>query len=250
MCRSVRKDGVPLDAESKTPGTEFFHALLHDLKGPLARVRILCELLARRAGKQDPEMETLVGHVGASAAAAETVLEGVRRYAEALDRPYRPTRFDLSVALDSAQAFLASSIAGSGATIERGPLPLVWGDMAQLSTLFQELISNSLQFRATDPPYIQIASLDTDPAYWVVTVTDNGLGIPPTATDRIFRPFGKASPRSGAGMGLAICRRIVEVHGGTIMATPRSEGAEIRLLLPRQSDDHPFTAKSDLSKNH
>jgi signal transduction histidine kinase len=224
---------VPSAAESEGPGAEFLHALLHDLKGPLARVRILCELLARRAGKPDPEMESLVAQMGLSAAAAETVLEGVRRYAEALDRPYRPTRFDLSVALDSAQAFLASSIAGSGATIERGPLPRVWGDMIQLGALFQELISNSLHFQAADPPFIRIASLDTDPAYWVVRVTDNGSGVPAATMDRIFRPFGKASPSSGAGMGLAICRRIAEVHGGAIGATPQSEGTEIRLLLLR-----------------
>jgi signal transduction histidine kinase len=229
----VLKDGLPPDAELQSPSPEFLHSLLHDLKGPMARIRILCELLGRRAGKPDPEVETLLGQVGASAAAAEVVLEGVRRYVEALDRPFRPTRFDLSVALDSAQAFLASSIQASGATIEPCPLPGVWGDMVQLSTLFQELISNSLRFRATDPPFIRVASLDTDPAHWVVTVTDNGLGIPAATVDRIFRPFGKASPHSGAGMGLAICRRIAEVHGGAIAAAPRAEGAEIRLLLPR-----------------
>jgi signal transduction histidine kinase len=232
---SVPKDGLPLDAELGSPGAEFLHALLHDLKGPLARVRILCELLARRTGKADPELETLVAQVGLSIVAAETVMEGVRRYAEALDWPYRPTRFDLNVALDSAQAFLAPSIAGSGATIERGPLPRVWGDMVQLSALFEELISNSLHFQAADPPFIRISSLDTDPDQWLLIVTDNGLGIPPTAIDRIFRPFGKASPRSRAGVGLAICRRIAEVHGGAIGVAPRSEGAQIRLSLPRES---------------
>jgi light-regulated signal transduction histidine kinase (bacteriophytochrome) len=230
---AVPKDSVPPDAESESPGAEFLHALLHDLKGPLARVRIFCELLARRAGNPDPEIETLVRQVGTSTAAAETVLEGVRRYAEALDRPYRPARFDLNIALDSAQAFLASNIAGSGATIQRGPLPSVWGDMVQLSALFQELISNSLRFQAADPPVIRIASFDTQPAHWMVTVTDNGSGISAATVDRIFRPFGKASPNSGVGMGLAICRRIAEVHGGAIGVTPRSEGAEIRLLLPR-----------------
>ncbi|HEY7392991.1 MAG TPA: HAMP domain-containing sensor histidine kinase [Bryobacteraceae bacterium] len=227
------QDGALQDAELESPGSEFLHALLHDLRGPLARVRILCELLRRRAGNQDPEVETLVGQVGASAAAAETALEGVRRYAEALDRPYRPTRFDLNAALDSAQAFLAASIAASGASIERGSLPSVWGDIVQLSALFQELISNSLRFPGVDRPVIRIASLDSDPAHWVVTVTDNGTGIPETAVHRIFRPFGKASPQSGAGMGLAICRRIAEVHGGGIGVAPRTEGAEIRLLLPR-----------------
>ncbi len=227
-------------AQSESPGAEFLHALLHDLKGPLARVRMLCQLLVRHAGKPDPEMETLVAQVGVSAEAAETVLEGVRRYAEALDRPLRPTSFDLDVALHSAQSSLAPSIAGNGATIESGPLPRVWGDLVQLSALFQELLSNSLRFRAADPPVIRIASLDTDPANWVIAVTDNGLGIPPAAVDRIFRPFGKVSPNSGAGMGLAICRRIAEVHGGAIYAAPRTEGAEIRLSLPRpRSEPRP-----------
>lgn len=199
----------------------------------MARVRILGELFARRAGGQDPEVQTLVQQMGASVTAAETVLEGVRRYAEALDWTWRPTRFDLTVAVNSALAHMRAGITESGATVECSPLPQVWGDMVQLSALFQELIANSLRFRSPDPPVIAIASLDSDPAHQLITVADNGSGIPASAMDRIFRPLGKASNRAGAGMGLAICRHIAEIHGGQIAAISREQGTEIRLLLPR-----------------
>ena len=194
---------------------------------------MLSELLARRAATQDPELQTLIQLIGTSAAAADTVLEGVRRYAEVLDWAYRPTRFDLSLAVKSAVTRLHVAIEDCGATVKFGPLPHVWGDMVQLTALFQELVANSLRFRSPEPPFIQIAAPDSDPAYWLITVADNGPGIQPSAMDRIFRPLGKASEHAGAGMGLAICRRIAETHGGEIAAIPRQQGAEIRLLLPR-----------------
>jgi light-regulated signal transduction histidine kinase (bacteriophytochrome) len=231
---------VPPDPECGTLTPRFLHALLHDLKGPLARVHILAELLVRRVGGQDPgvggqnsEVQTLVEHIATSAAAVETVLEGVRRYAEALDRAFHPTKFDLTLALRSALARLSVAIADSGANVEFGPLPQVRGDLVQLSVLFQELIANSLRFRSPDPPFIEIASTDCDPAHWVITATDNGSGIQASAMDCIFRPLGKASERAGAGMGLAICRHIADIHGGAITAIPRRQGTEIRLLLPR-----------------
>jgi light-regulated signal transduction histidine kinase (bacteriophytochrome) len=219
--------------ESATLGPEFLHALLHDLKGPLARVGILAALLARRTNSADAEVQTLVGHLSTSAAAAETVLEGVRRYAEALDWTYQPRRFDLTLALDSALARLEAVIVESGATVEFGALPHVWGDMVQLGTLFQEVIANSLRFRSPDLPLIRIVAADSDPAHWVITVADNGSGISAFAMDRLFRPLAKGSERAGAGMGLAICKRIAETHGGSILAIPREQGTQISLLLPR-----------------
>jgi signal transduction histidine kinase len=223
---------APKSIKPESLGPEFLHALLHDLKGPLARVRILGELLVRRIGSQDPEVRTLTQQISTEAGAAETVLEGVRRYAEALDRPFRASRFDLTLALNSALGCLASDIAATGAKVEHGPLPEIWGDMVQLSALFRELIANSLRFRSSAPPLVQIAAFATDPDYLAITVTDNGSGIPAGAIGRICRPLGKASERSGAGMGLAICRRIVDIHGGELIVNPLEQGTEIRVLLP------------------
>jgi light-regulated signal transduction histidine kinase (bacteriophytochrome) len=224
---------VPLDVECGGIGPEFLHALLHDLKGPLSRVRILSELLIRRVGGQDNEIRTLVEQIVTSAAGAETVLEGVRRYADTLGWAFHPSRFDLTLALKSALSRLNAAIVDSGATVELGPMPQVRGDLVQLSALFQELIANSLRFRSLDPPRIEIASSDCDPGHWLITVSDNGSGIEALAVDRIFRPLGKASTRAGAGMGLAICQRIAETHGAAIGVIPRQQGTEIRLLLPR-----------------
>lgn len=221
-----------MDAARSLADPEFLHALLHDLKGPVARVRMLGELLERRQPGLDPETVALLGHIRSSAEAAEEVLEGVRRYAEAARRPYRPSQFDLTAALENALVRLRSQIAEIGASVKPDSLPRVYADMAQLSTLFEELIGNALQFHSIDPPVIEIAAIAED-SDWVISVADNGSGLGGAAAQRLFRPFGKASPRSGAGMGLAICRLIADAHGGEITVFPRQRGTEFRLRLPR-----------------
>jgi len=215
---------------------DFLHRLLHDLKGPVGRVRMLSELMERRIIGLDPDTKALLGHIGTSVTAAETVLDAVRRYAEAFDWPFRPSRFDLTVSVDSAVSRLMGGISAAGASINRGPLPTVCADLAQMTALFVELISNALRFRSNDPPVIEIAAIPmengSESTGHIITVADNGIGITDAARQRLFRPLGKATDRAGAGMGLAICRRIAEVHGGEIIAVPRAHGAEFRLRVP------------------
>jgi signal transduction histidine kinase len=216
---------------------DFLHALMHDLRGPVARVRMLGELLARRTAGLEPDALALVGHIDTSAAIAEDVLEAVRRYTEALQWTFRPSRFDLTIALNSALGRLDARIANSGASVSHSALPAVYADMVQMGVLFEELISNALRFRSAEPPVIEIAAIPAearpDGAEWLVCVMDNGIGVSESAVERIFRPLAKASEHSGAGMGLAICRRIAELHGGEITAIPRPRGAEFQLRLPQ-----------------
>ena len=218
--------------------SDFLHRLLHDLKGPVGRARMLSELIERRGAGLDPETKTLLGYIGASVNAAETVLDAVRRYAEVLDWPFRPSRFDLTVSVDSAVARLEDEITGAGATINRGTLPAVWADMAQMTALFVELISNALRFRSLEPPVIEIAAIPAvdrpESTGCLITVIDNGIGISDALRQRLFQPLSKATERAGAGMGLAICRYIAEVHRGEIVAAPRAHGAEFRVKLPGQ----------------
>jgi signal transduction histidine kinase len=216
---------------------DFLHALLHDLRGPVGRVRMLGELLVRRTAGLEPETRALVGHIETSAAVAEDVLEAVRRYAEALQWVFRPTRFDLTLALNAALARLNARLANTGASVTHGALPAVYADMVQMSVLFEELIANALRFRSAEAPVIEIAAIPAEArlegARWLVCVVDNGIGVSESAVERIFQPLAKASEHSGAGMGLAICRRIAELHGGEITAIPRPSGAEFRLCLPQ-----------------
>jgi signal transduction histidine kinase len=212
--------------------SEFLHAVIHDLRGPVSRVRMLGELVTARAPALDPDTETLLRHIGTAAASAEAVLEGLRRYAEALDRPFQPRSIDLADVLDSAMSRLGSEIQASGGTVTSGDLPKVYGDPVQLAALFRELIGNSLRFRSEAPPEIRVTASGDASGGWTISVADNGDGIEPAMTGRIFLPFGKASERAGAGMGLAICDRIAKTHGGWLRAAPSAAGAELQFRLP------------------
>ncbi len=217
---------------------DFLHALLHDLIGPVSRVRMLGELIERRATGLEPEIQVLLGHIKTSTASAENVLEALRRYAEALNWSCRPAPFDLDLAVKSALTRLNRPIADSGAHVIYGALPNVHADMVQMTALFEELIANALRFRSEDPPRIEVAAQLTpeeltEQGACVISVTDNGIGLNDSATGRIFKPLARASDRSGAGMGLAICRHIAELHRGEISAIPRPRGAEFRLWIPQ-----------------
>ena len=210
---------------------EFLHALVHDLKGPVSRVRMLSELLVRRVGA-DGEADILVRHIGTSVAAAESVLEGVRRYAEALALPFRGEELELAAALEGALLRMKGRLAAAGAVVDSGALPRIRGDLAQMALLFEELLANALRFRSAAPPAITIRAEREDPHWWLLSVADNGVGLGDADPTRIFQPLGKGHPCAGAGMGLAICSRIAALHGGEIGARPLSRGVEFRLRLP------------------
>jgi signal transduction histidine kinase len=237
---TVPKVSDPLEASSRTEplpiDAEFLHALLHDLRGPVSRVRMLGELIERRAINLDPEVQMLLGHIKTSATAAEDVLDAVRRYTAALHWSCRPTRFDLNLALNAALARNETRLVASGARVARSDLPAVFADMVQMSALFEELIANAVRFHAEEPLVIEVTAKTTEEGsqrFCLISVIDNGIGLSDSAMERIFKPLAKASDRSGAGVGLAICHRIAELHGGEIAAIPRKQGSEFRLRLPQ-----------------
>jgi len=125
---------------------------------------------------------------------------------------------DLNAALDAALSRLNASIRDSGATITRDPLPPLTVDATQMSQLFQNLIGNALKFRGKAAPEIHI-SAEPQPGQWLFAVRDNGIGIEPQYFERIFQIFQRLHTRKeypGTGIGLAICKKIVERHGGRI----------------------------------
>jgi signal transduction histidine kinase len=224
-----RTEPFPMD-------TDFLHALLHDLRGPVSRVRMLEELIERRAVNLDPEIQMLLGYIKTSATAAEDVLDAVRRYTEALHWSFHPTRFDLNLALNAALARNEARLGASGARIARSDLPVVFADMVLISALFEELIANALRFHSAEPLVIQVTSTMTEGGSQqacLISVIDNGIGVSDSAAERIFKPLAKASDRSGAGVGLAICQRIAELHCAEIVSVPRNHGSEFRLRLPQ-----------------
>jgi signal transduction histidine kinase len=212
---------------------DFLHRLLHDLKGPVCRLHTLSELIERRAPGLDPETQLLLGYIKTAAGSAETVLDGLQRYLESLRWTYRPARFDLNLALNAALSRLKEPVEANRVQVTRSELPFVCGDIVQMSMLFEELISNALRFRSDEPLVIEVDGETGTDGSCVISIADNGVGITNSAAERLFRPFVKASDKSGAGVGLAICRYIVELHGGEISTIARSRGAEFRIRLPR-----------------
>lgn len=211
------------------------YAASHDLKEPLRTVASNVQLIEQRLrGTGAPEIER----------SARFAVEGVRRMDElitdllAYSNAERPSNgvVDANRALAEARARLATTIAETGARIESGPLPRVVAGPARLAGLFQNLISNAIKYRHDGRvPEIRI-SAERHGALWRFVVADNGRGFDPSQAERAFVLFERLHPDPaipGTGMGLAICRRIVESQGGRIWAeSEKGRGSVFRFTLP------------------
>jgi len=210
---------------------DVLHAAVHDLKGPANRLRLLAQLLDREVGALGEDARKLLGYVEDSAAAVGTVAEGLRWYADICARPACREAVDLNVALSSARANLRAEIESAGAEISSSTLPVVQADAFLITWVIQELLTNAIRFGGADSPWVHISAAADAAGGWFVSVSDNGAGIQSGQEERIFRPFKKLSRGPGAGMGLTICRTIVETHEGRIWAEPRTTGAEFRFFV-------------------
>jgi len=155
-------------------------------------------------------------------------------------KPFTPVELDS--ALDEALHSLDRSTTECDLKIERGELPVVEGDGVQLGQLFQNLIGNAIKFRKKElPPQVRISAERRD-NMWVIGVHDNGIGIEPRFFDQIFvffRRLHSLQEYEGSGMGLAICRKIVEHHGGQIwVESILGEGTSFYFTIPAQGESH------------
>jgi signal transduction histidine kinase len=210
---------------------EVLRAAIHDLKGPSGRLRVLAELV-NRSQAIDDDTRTLLNHISDSARAMDATIDALRNYSELLARPISRERTDLAIPLSGAISNRAAELKACGAEVAFAGLPFVSGDRLLLTSLFEELLGNAVRFRAAEPPRIRVAALPPAQDGPIISVSDNGRGIQPDLLERVFRPFKKASGDGGAGLGLTICSKIVDLHGGRIWAEARTGGAEIRIQLP------------------
>ena len=131
-------------------------------------------------------------------------------------------------------------VKGTGARIERDPLPEIWGDSILLTQLYQNLIGNALKFSGDQRPIIQL-TFEQKNGEQIFGVNDNGIGIEPKYAQEIFKPFRRLHGRAeyeGSGIGLAICRKIIERHGGKIwVESEKGKGAHFRFTLPRRTKE-------------
>ena len=147
------------------------------------------------------------------------LIRGLLAYSRADRQPVNLEATDVGAALATALSNLASAIEEAGARVTNDPLPILTADPMQLTQVFQNLLGNAIKFRRSDRPcHVHVCAERRDDE-WVVSVRDNGIGIPPELHDRIFTPFYRRYSQqkyAGAGIGLTICRKIVDRHGGRI----------------------------------
>jgi signal transduction histidine kinase len=200
----------------------------HDLNEPIAGIQMLVGLLERRADQPPPT--GVLEQLRDSTERARDLIDGVLVYAQAGE--LRSERIALGRLMAEVADDLAPSLAG--ATLEIGELPEIDGDPRQLRRVLQNLVGNAVKFRRDVPLRVEV-SARPDSQEWVLTVQDNGIGVDPDDASRIFGMFSRANAQQdGAGIGLAVCRRIVEAHGGRIWVERGADGGSaFRFTLPR-----------------
>ncbi len=206
-------------ARSNQDLEQFAYVASHDLQEPLRMVTSYLGLLERRYhGRLDRDADDFIGFAVDGATRMHALIVDLLAYARIGSRgePFAPTPVEQTLA--QVRADLALAIAESGAVVTHDALPVVLADAAQLRQLFQNLISNAIKFRADAAPMVHVGA-SRDGANWCFTVRDNGIGIDPKYHERIFVIFQRLHGRDeypGTGIGLALCKKIVEHHGGRI----------------------------------
>jgi len=222
---------------------QFAYVASHDLQEPLRKVASFCQLLQRRyAGQLDEKADLYIGYAVDGAKRMQQLINDLLAFSRVGRIAGDQVPVPSAEALDRARANLSDQIEQEGATIGSGPLPVVRAEEALLVTVFQNLLSNALKFRGAEPPEITVAAAP-DGAFWRFSVADNGIGVPPEYAERIFVIFQRLHDREsypGTGIGLALCRKIIEYHGGRMwLDTGHSPGARFCFTLPADPATDP-----------
>jgi len=204
---------------SNTELEQFAYVISHDLQEPLRMVSSYTQLLAKRySNKLDSDADEFIAYAVDGAKRMQTLLHGLLDYSRVGTRGKPFSLVNCEHVVEQAVANLKIAIEESGASVSYDVLPTVMGDEGQLVQLFQNLIGNAIKFRREEPPKVHIWAGRRDSVV-TFSVNDNGIGINPQHSQSIFEIFRRLHTREeypGTGMGLAICKKIAERHGGHI----------------------------------
>lgn len=231
-CEDKLTRAVAAERAAREELNQFVYAASHDLQEPLRAISAYTQLLQRKVA-DDPESAELMGFVLEGANRMHSLIVSLLAYSRINPAPRR-TPMNLAVLVRWAMANLTGQIRDTGAEIVVGDLPEASVDESQFVQLFQNLLSNALKFRGDGAPRVEISAEETNSGY-VVSVRDNGPGIPAKYHAQVFEVFrrlhGKSIP--GNGIGLALCRKIVQAHGGEIwVESDGSGGSTFKFTLP------------------
>lgn len=248
MC-TVAKEGRPAAADLLKEYEEFVHLAAHDLDAPLRKLTMLIERLTAKIGEGGAGTEYLP-RIAANLADMRAMVDGLSKLADAYNSPSLRGELDLDEMIRSIVQTLSKKYPYKEINAEITPLPVLMGDPEAYHSLFSNLLENAVRFSKNGMPVsISVSSEQATPEekmqhslqngtiFYKISVRDNGIGFNKGDAEKIFQPFVRLHGKSeypGSGMGLAICKRIVESYGGIIYAEGiENEGAGIILFLPQ-----------------
>jgi light-regulated signal transduction histidine kinase (bacteriophytochrome) len=218
---------------------QFAYVASHDLQEPLRMVTGYTQLLAKRYGDNlDQKAKEYIGFAVDGAKRMQGLIEDLLTYSRVGSRGEAFASTNCEAVLGKTLAGLQIAIRECGARVTHDPLPTVIGDDLQLGQLFQNLLGNAIKYRNSEAPQVHV-SCKQETEQWTFAVQDNGIGIEPQYRERIFQIFQRLHTREeyeGSGIGLAVCKKIVERHGGQIWVESEvGKGSTFYFTLPLHS---------------
>ena len=249
---AVRAANVSLEARaldlerSNAELEQFAYVASHDLQEPLRKVASFCQLLQRRyIGQLDARADQYIEFAVDGAKRMQALIDDLLTFSRVGRVEREAVLVSAASALSQARVNLTTEIRKSGAVIQTTELPMVKAEFSLLTSLFQNLLSNAIKFHGDKPPVIEVAAARHD-GDWLFSVADTGIGIEPEFAERIFVIFQRLHDRTayaGTGIGLAMCRKIVEHYGGRIwLDTDHHPGAKFSFTLPVAPADDEETS--------
>ena len=219
---------------------QFAYVASHDLQEPLRKIASFCNLLESRYAEQlDDRANVYLHYIVDGAMRMQALVNDLLLYSRVTTRGMEFALTDTNDVLQEALANLDVAVAESNACVTHDPLPTAYGDTKQLARLFQNLIGNAIKYRGEAPPEVHVSVLKKGDE-WVFSVRDNGIGIAPEYAERIFVIFQRLHTREeygGTGIGLSVCKKIVERHGGRIwVESEEGCGATFYFSLPQVTE--------------